>query len=241
MPRLPRGRGSQQSVVSPPAACVGVLPDERARRDGKILAMDTTRTKAVAIASAGCLVVGALACGREVVGVSPMGSAPAVAVVAAEPEVAPATAVHVEPAHGGTVVLAGTYPVEVVPHQSGQVYAYVLGDAPPPPDGTELSVVVPVTGGVRTVELTWAAGETRWEGRVRRAEIVPGPIDVVLVTGGSRWVGHVATIVVLPAIVVAPVAVVPARPAVIVVEHDRGKHRKRRKHRGHGDVRIRVH
>lgn len=131
-----------------------------------------------------------------------------------------------EPAHGGTVVLAGAQPVEVVPHASGEVHAYVVGA--PPPAGAELAVTVPVREGVRTVELEWNPTTVRFEGRVRRVEVVPGPVDVVYVTGGTRWVGHAPTVIVSPAVVVAPAAievevdaprevvVVPPSPRVIV-------------------------
>ena len=182
-----------------------------------------TSPRNVAIASVTCVVIGAIACGSEPteVAIAPM-AAPGVVVSA--PGVATAPGVAVAPAHGGTVVLAGEHPVEVVPHADGHVYAYVLGDEPPPPRGTEIEVVVPISGGVRTVELAWDGRERRWAGRVRRVEIVPGPIEVVLVVGDSRWVGYGPTIVVLPAIVVAP--------SVVVVERGRGKHRKHRKHRG---------
>lgn len=189
-------------------------------------------SRSIAVASIACIVGGAIACGSEPEVVV---TAEAPVVVAGGPPgvvVAPPAAVaagEVAPAHGGTIVMAGSHPVEVVPHESGQVYAYVLGDAPPP-EGTELSVVVPVTGGVRPVELVWEAGESRWGGRVRHETIVPGPIDVVLVAGGARWVGHVATFVVLPAIVVVETA-----PSVVVIEHGYGKHRKHRgRGRGHG-------
>jgi hypothetical protein len=175
------------------------------------LARSIGSPRGVAIASLGCVVIGAIACGSEAETVT--GSAPVVLAAEAAP-----VAIDVAPSHGGTMVLAGSHPVEVVPHASGHVYAYVPEDALSPAD-TELAVVVPVTGGVRT-------------------EIVPGPVDVVLVAGGSRWVGHVATIVVQPAIVVvapSPTVVVAAPPpGVVVIEHDRGKHRKHRKHRGRG-------
>lgn len=187
--------------------------------------------RAIAIASLGCIAAGVLACGTEPT-VMVTAEPPTAPVVVGSPPTAigvaaPAPAAAAAPAHGGTVVMAGSYPVEVVPHESGQVYAYVLGDAPPP-DGTELTVVVPVTGGVRAVELAWEPGETRWGGRVRRSEIVPGPIDVVLVAGGARYTGHVVTFVVLPAIVV-----VETSPSVVVIEDDHHDHHKHRKHRGH--------
>jgi hypothetical protein len=193
-------------------------------------------TRAIAAASVVCIVAGAIACGEEpaetvVIEPAAAEAAPVVAPATAEETVVPpppprtvgATATGAS--HGGTVVVAGEHDVEVVPHASGEVYAYVLGDPPVAAD-TELTVVVPVTGGTRTVVLEWAPGESRWEGRVRRVEIVPGPVDVILVVGGTRWLGHATTIVVLPAIVV-----VEPSP-VVVVTH--GKHRKHRKHRGHG-------
>ncbi|AKF10372.1 hypothetical protein [Sandaracinus amylolyticus] len=201
-----------------------------------------TAPRVIAGASVGCVMIGALACGSEPTAVV-VAEPPVIAAAAAPPGVvvappvvaaaAPAAPVVVTPppapSHGGTVVMAGAYPVEVVPHESGEVYAYVVGEAPPP--DAELTVVVPVTGGVRTVELAWEPGERRFGGRVRRARIVPGPVDVVLVVGGARWVGHVATFVVLPAVVVVETA--PAG-VIVVEEHWHGKHRKHRKHRGWG-------
>ena len=190
------------------------------------------RPRHIALASVACLVVGAVACssdppvGGEVT-LGPVGSAP---VEIAVPD-------DVAPAHEGTIVMAGSYPVEVVPHASGEVYAYVLGD-PLPSDGTEIAVVVPVVGGARTVELTWDAGDARWAGRVRRVEIIPGPIDVVLVAGGARWLGHSTTFVLLPAIiVVAPSPVVVAPSPVVVVQpvyEFEGKHRGHGGWHGHG-------
>lgn len=131
-----------------------------------------------------------------------------------------APVIDVEPAHGGTVVAAGPHPVEVVAHRSGEVYAHVLGDAPPPRD-VELTVGVPLRGRAtpRPVRLRWDPRESRYEGRVRRLEIVPGPVDVTLVVAGVVYVGHVDVIVVAPAIVVPVVEV-------------RGKHKWKGKH-GH--------
>src|SRR5690606_21601525 len=100
--------------------------------------------------------------------------------------------VSAEPEHGGTVVVAGQYPVEVVPHASGQVYAYVLGEAPPPAE-VELTIEVPVAGRStgRPVRMRWNPRRARYEGRVRRVEIVEGPIDVLIVVGGVEYHGHV--------------------------------------------------
>lgn len=127
--------------------------------------------------------------------------------------------VKVEAEHDGTVVLAGDYPVEVVPHASGQVYAYVLGDAPPPSD-VELTIEVPVarraTG--RPVRMRWNPRRGRYEGRVRRVEIVEGPIDVLIVVGGIEYHGHVEVCVLFPAIEVRTV-------------HRRGKYKHKHKHK----------
>ncbi len=122
-------------------------------------------------------------------------------VAAASPE--EVAAASVEPEHEGTVVAAGRYPVEVVPHASGEVYAYVLGDAPPPGE-VEITVRVPVAGRStgRPVRLRWSPRQHRYEGRVRRVEIVEGPVDVVVVVGGVEYTGHVDVCVLLPAIVI---------------------------------------
>jgi hypothetical protein len=129
--------------------------------------------------------------------------------------------VDAEPEHGGTVVAAGQYPVEVVAHRSGEVYAYALGDAPPPGD-VEMTVSVPIQGRdtPRPVLMSWSPRHHRYEGRIRRAEIVAGPCDVALVVSGVEYAGHVAVIVVAPAI------------EVHVIEHRRGKHKWNGKHRG---------
>jgi hypothetical protein len=179
-------------------------------------------------------IVGAALCAAVGCGSEP--EAPTVAVAQAPVETAapvePPPTVQVvapEPQHGGTVVMAGTYPVEVTPHRSGQVYAYVLGEAPPP-DQVELTVEVPVVGRStgRPVRLVWSPARRRYEGRVRRVEIVEGPIDVILVVGGVEHHGHVAVFVLFPAI------------DVVVVEQRRGKWKGKGKHRrGRIDIRIR--
>ncbi|MGE0787696.1 MAG: hypothetical protein AB7S26_18620 [Sandaracinaceae bacterium] len=148
---------------------------------------------------------------------------------AAAPAVVVATPPTVEPAHDGTVVMAGEYPVEVVADDGGSVYAYVRDEELPPADVT-LTVEVPVEGrdSARPVVMVWNPAEARWVGRVHHLTIVPGPIDVVLGYGGVDYRGHGPTFVVVapvaPAVVVTPVV-----PAVHVV----GPHVKH-KHRGHG-------
>jgi hypothetical protein len=130
--------------------------------------------------------------------------------------------------HDGTVVMAGQYPVEVVPHASGEVYAYVLGEAPGP-ETVELTVAVPVRGRQtgRPVRMRWDPGEERYVGRVRRLAVVPGPIDVTIVVGGAAYYGHVDVCVVFPAIEVR-------------VRERRGKFKRKHKHRrGRIDIRFR--
>ncbi len=130
--------------------------------------------------------------------------------------------------HNGTVVMAGRHPVEVVPHRSGEVYAYMPEGAPPPSD-VNLTVTVPVRGRAsgRPVPMQWNPRRERYEGRVRRLEIVEGPVDVVLVVAGVEYVGHVDVIVIAPAI------------AVVVVDHH-GKHKHKHKRGKHGRV-IRIY
>lgn len=152
--------------------------------------------------------------------------------VAADEAPAEVVVASVDPEHDGTVVMAGEYPVEVVAHESGQVYAYVLGDELPP-DDVELTIEVPVerrqTG--RPVIMRWDARQSRWEGRVRRLTIVPGAIDVHIVIGGAEYHGFVDHCVVAP--------------AIEVHVHERGrrkhkhKHKHNRKHRRRGGVEIR--
>lgn len=137
---------------------------------------------------------------------------------------APETVV-AEPRRGGTVVVAGRYPVEVTPHRSGQVYAYVLGD-PPPPDRVELTVQVPVAGRStgRPVRLTWNPARRRYEGRVRRVEIVEGPLDVVIVVDGAEYRGSVDVYVLFPAV---EVQVIEVRGRGKFKRKGKGKHRRR--------------
>jgi hypothetical protein len=123
------------------------------------------------------------------------------------------------PQHGGTVVLAGTHPVEVVPHASGEVYAYMLAEAPAPTE-VELRVEVPTAEQrPRDVTLVWNARSRRYEGRVRDVVIVPGPLVVHLTTGTHVWIGQVVTIVVAP--------------AIVVEVHQHRKHKKHKKHKKH--------
>ena len=142
------------------------------------------------------------------------------------------------PAHGGKVVDVGRYPMEVTAHRSGQVYAYARTEMPAP-DEAEVLVKVSTERGPRPVRLHWVAASRRFEGRLRRVEVVPGPIEVSLFTSGVRLVGFVEITVVAPAVDVHIV-----EPTVHVVHHGKHKHKHRRKHRRHRhghEYRVRIH
>ncbi len=168
----------------------------------------------------------------------PTANAPAVA----ETPTSPAAA-NLSPSHGGTIVSAGPYPIEVVPHASGHVRAY-LPPGVEPPDEAELRVDLTVEGRQRPrpVRLRWDADEGCYAGRVRRVAIVPGPIAVHYEVHHEVYVAHAPTIIIAPAI---DVHITPA----VRVKHR--KHRKhhmgmRRKHRGmrhkhRGGIEIEFH
>jgi hypothetical protein len=133
--------------------------------------------------------------------------------------------------HGGTMVMAGQYPVEVVPHASGEVYAYVQGGLAQPQQA-EVTVTVPVEGGApRPVRMRWNRRELRYEARVQGVVIVPGPVVVDIIVGPEHAHGELVIVQVAPAIVVD---VHVDHPHDYVVIHQHGKHRKHRKHHGHG-------
>jgi hypothetical protein len=155
----------------------------------------------------------------------------------------PAAAVVIEdmePEHDGTLVAAGPYPVEVVAHESGEVYAHVRGDAPPPAD-VVLTVDVPVERrrSGRPVRMIWNPRNERWEGRVRRLEVVPGPLDVHITVGGVEHHGHVDVIVVAPVVEVR--VDTPRRRRRKHKHKHRRKHRRGHGHGRHGGVEIRFH
>jgi hypothetical protein len=155
-------------------------------------------------------------------------------------------AAQVQPEFGGNVVVAGAYPVEVVAHRSGEVFAYVHVDDPP--EGAVLTVDVPVAGRrtPRPLRMRWNEYEVRYEGLIQRLEVEPGPLYVHYEVGGVVYDGGVTAIVVSPAIEV-DVEVRPPSPAVRVevverrnYKHMRRKHKHmRRKHRSRGGIEIR--
>ncbi len=166
-------------------------------------------------------VLAARACSEEAEASTPPQAAtpPVVSVpVAAAP---PVTGSQRGPRHGGTIVSAGPSRVEVVTHQSGQVYVYPT-EGIAEPTSAEVKVNVHVEGGTRPVDLVWVPRQRRYEGRVVDARILPGTSTVTVVLGGVPYVGFTHVLVLAPAI-------------VIEVEHDHRHHGKHKhKHHGHG-------
>lgn len=138
---------------------------------------------------------------------------------------APTATVDVDARHGGSVVHAGPHPIEVVPHASGEVHAYVQGPRPPE---ARLTVDVPVRGRPRgrPVRLEWDADAGHYRGAVPRGvHIVPGPVAVHYHVGPRVYDVHA------PHVVVGP---------TIVIDGPRW-HWGRGKFRGHGKFRGRGH
>ncbi len=133
------------------------------------------------------------------------------------------TAVAIEappPAHGGTVVAAGNQFVEVVPHEDGNVRAFVVTPEPPPPDQTQITVRMPGSdGSTHPVVLTYDPDEQLYAGRLRRVQPVAGPLEVVVVVGPQRYEGSAPHFVLVappqPTVVVERP---DPRPATVVVE-----------------------
>lgn len=136
--------------------------------------------------------------------------------------------VEVEAAHGGSIAMAGPHAVEVVAHESGQVYAYPPSTVATPAEA-KLNVAVPVKGGgePRSVAMRWAPAKSRYEGSVRRVEIEPGPIAVHYIVDDHLYECEVVLIALAPAIVVET-------PVVVYGKHKKHKKHKHHKHKGRG-------
>ena len=97
--------------------------------------------------------------------------------------------VAVGPQHGGDVVVAGEYAVEVVPSADGSIDAWVVGEDPVE-DGAE--IIVTVGRERRPVTLVWSADVGHFVGAVDAdVRLARAPIGVVVVHGGIRHHGAI--------------------------------------------------
>lgn len=154
------------------------------------------------------------ACGEpeeEAVDIAPIGEPTSTAVIAA--------AAPPEPLHGGTVLLAGEQPIEIVADEEGTFDAYYLGEPPEAPQDARITIRVPdADGQTRPVLLTWNPGEARYTGRLRGARPAPGPIELTLVLGGETLRASAPTFVFVAPTAAAPVLVEPPSAPRAVVE-----------------------
>lgn len=151
--------------------------------------------------------------------------------------------------HSGQPIEVGGHDLEVLVHESGQVYVYPQDREI---DAASLVVEVPLaSGSTRRLPLRWNATEVRFEGRLRRARVAPGPVVVVLEHQRQRYRSDVSVLL-APAIDVRVDVRRPSPPSAVVEVHAphpvvevRGKHKYRRrgrgKHRMRGKYRVRGH
>ncbi|MCA9606157.1 MAG: hypothetical protein KC619_11210, partial [Myxococcales bacterium] len=127
----------------------------------------------------------------------------------------------IAPAHGGTVLAAGPYPIEVTATPEGEVEAWFAGPSAPPPDPV-VSVRVPTSDGPRPIMLTWDPERAAYRGTVRGPTITSGPVGVRVVVDGHPYRGRAPQLVVIapsaPAADVVVVADDAPPPAAVVVE-----------------------
>jgi len=150
-------------------------------------------------------------CGGEDEEPPPAAAPPTTVAVEATAPSAEVTVAARAPRHGGSVVMAEDYAVEVVPRPSGEVVAYVVdaeGSVPPP---AEVNLMVNVWGAdahVHPVAMVWDPVELHFEGHLVGIAPAPGPAEVVVVAGGRPHRGR------LHAVAIVPVAEVHAGVAV---------------------------
>lgn len=156
------------------------------------------------------------ACGEaEDAEIGPIGE-PAAPIAVPVPAALPA------PLHGGTVLMAGQRPIEVVTHQAGTINAYHLGAAPAAPQEAQVTVRVPdAEGQTRPVVLTWDPSASRYAGLLPGAQPVPGPLELVYVLGGETARAAAPTFVLLkpPAQAAAALVGTPGAVAPVLVEN----------------------
>ncbi len=102
---------------------------------------------------------------------------------------------------GGSVVVAGTYSVEVLPQASGEIEALVVDAAGAPvTSGATLSVAVKGSDdAVHPVSLAYDAERGSYAGKLEgELSIVPGPVEVTVTAGGAPVTGRFETLAVAP-------------------------------------------
>ncbi|MCC6873203.1 MAG: hypothetical protein IT378_02750 [Sandaracinaceae bacterium] len=128
------------------------------------------------------------------------------------------------PEHGGTVLMAGQYPLEVVAQNDGNVRAFVRAAEAPAPERVRLTVRAPdASGNQHPIVLRWDDSQGAYVGRARRVQLAPGPLSATMIVDGTSYQASVPTFVLVPAapaVVVerpaAPQVVQPGRPTVVV-------------------------
>ena len=99
------------------------------------------------------------------------------------------------PTHGGAVVLAGDYSVELAPAEDGRVAAWVV-DAQGAPitaaANAEIKINVGPEATAQEVTLAWSSEAGRFEGVVSgQVDVNVAPMGVVVVSGGTRHAGRI--------------------------------------------------
>ena len=125
---------------------------------------------------------------------------------------APAAAVATPPVsatHGGALVTLPRHRAELVAHESGEVFGYLMtagGEPLADPESALLTVTVTLDADhVRPVLLRWNPAARRYEARLRDAP-VEGPADVSLVVSGRPERGSTDRLPVQPALEASGVA-----------------------------------
>ncbi len=129
---------------------------------------------------------------------------------------APAVAAPVTPNHGGTLVPLDEYRVELLAHESGEVFGYLTrmdGQPMANPEGALLTVSVTIDAAhPQPLLLRWNGERARYEARLRDTP-VEGPADVSLMIAGRPERGSTDRLPVGPALADSGVAYASAEDA----------------------------
>ena len=144
-------------------------------------------------------------CGGEDEEPPPAAAPPTTVAVEATAPRAEVTVAARAPRHGGSVVVAQDYAVEVVPRPSGEVVAYVVdaqGSVPPP---AHVNLTVSVWGAdahAHPVVMVWDPVHLHYRGRLVGVAPAPGPVEVAVLAHGHRRHGRLHAVAVVPGPVV---------------------------------------